>query len=139
MVLLGSPRVYLFVLYAMLIWFGVYTFRRRWVAWGILALSLPVAWLVVRLTQWLAGSQNTMLVMMAAVYELLILMVGVLIALQRREKPARFPCRQCSYDLTGNQSGVCPECGKTVDVSPPAAPPRLAGDPPVMHPSALVR
>ena len=23
-------------------------------------------------------------------------------------------CRQCGYDLTGNQSGVCPECGKAI-------------------------
>lgn len=23
-------------------------------------------------------------------------------------------CQQCDYDLTGNISGVCPECGKTV-------------------------
>lgn len=28
----------------------------------------------------------------------------------------RFPpghCRKCGYDLTGNVSGVCPECGET--------------------------
>ena len=24
-------------------------------------------------------------------------------------------CRYCRYDLTGNQSGVCPECGTTVE------------------------
>jgi len=23
-------------------------------------------------------------------------------------------CTACGYDLTGNTSGVCPECGKTV-------------------------
>ncbi len=23
-------------------------------------------------------------------------------------------CRQCEYDLTGNVSGICPECGKTI-------------------------
>ena len=22
-------------------------------------------------------------------------------------------CRKCSYDLTGNESGVCPECGES--------------------------
>ncbi len=24
-------------------------------------------------------------------------------------------CRQCGYDLTGNVSGVCPECGRNCD------------------------
>ena len=27
----------------------------------------------------------------------------------RRERPGR--CRRCGYDLTGNASGTCPECG----------------------------
>jgi len=30
----------------------------------------------------------------------------------------RFPpghCPSCGYNLTGNQSGVCPECGNAVD------------------------
>ena len=30
---------------------------------------------------------------------------------RRRRKPGR--CRSCGYDLTGNVSGVCPECGAT--------------------------
>ena len=24
-------------------------------------------------------------------------------------------CRKCDYDLTGNESGVCPECGTPVE------------------------
>lgn len=40
-------------------------------------------------------------------------------------------CAQCTYDLTGNTSGVCPECGTPVAVStkaiaPPPAPVRRA-------------
>jgi len=27
-------------------------------------------------------------------------------------------CRQCAYDLTGNVSGVCPECGTSISNSP---------------------
>src|SRR5262249_30991088 len=34
-------------------------------------------------------------------------------ALKDRLLPAGF-CRQCGYDLTGNVSGVCPECGDKV-------------------------
>lgn len=26
-------------------------------------------------------------------------------------------CRSCGYDLTGNESGVCPECGQRVEPS----------------------
>ncbi len=25
-------------------------------------------------------------------------------------------CIMCNYDLTGNESGICPECGSSVDV-----------------------
>jgi uncharacterized membrane protein len=28
--------------------------------------------------------------------------------------PLRPTCKQCGYDLTGNVSGVCPECGKSI-------------------------
>jgi len=30
-------------------------------------------------------------------------------------------CTRCGYDLTGNTSGVCPECGKTVAAKKPAS------------------
>ena len=33
--------------------------------------------------------------------------------LRRERRPAGL-CRKCGYDLTGNVSGVCPECGKGV-------------------------
>ena len=33
----------------------------------------------------------------------------------RRPPPGR--CQQCGYDLTGNVSGVCPECGATIERS----------------------
>ncbi len=35
--------------------------------------------------------------------------------------PVRIPsghCQKCGYDLTGNVSGVCPECGAKVDAPP---------------------
>lgn len=33
-------------------------------------------------------------------------------------------CTQCGYNLTGNTSGICPECGVAVVRSAPANPPR---------------
>ena len=35
---------------------------------------------------------------------------------RRRGKPD-CACTHCSYDLTLNESGVCPECGETVEVA----------------------
>ena len=34
----------------------------------------------------------------------------------RRGKPIHIPgrCRSCGYDLTGNESGVCSECGRPI-------------------------
>lgn len=34
--------------------------------------------------------------------------------LRRRRRARRGWCIKCGYDLTGNESGVCPECGKPV-------------------------
>lgn len=33
-------------------------------------------------------------------------------------------CEQCAYDLTGNISGVCPECGKEICPEQPQSPAR---------------
>ena len=39
----------------------------------------------------------------------------MLIYLERAAKRERLPmCLKCGYDLTGNASGVCPECGKRI-------------------------
>jgi hypothetical protein len=38
----------------------------------------------------------------------------VLLWLERRRVFPRHRCQKCGYDLTGNVSGVCPECGRVV-------------------------
>lgn len=45
--------------------------------------------------------------------------IGALIHLQRRERLRRRLgwCPSCDYDLTGNISGTCPECGTPCKVS----------------------
>jgi uncharacterized paraquat-inducible protein A len=35
---------------------------------------------------------------------------------------ARGQCAECGYDLTGNTSGVCPECGTSCGTSTPRPP-----------------
>ena len=38
--------------------------------------------------------------------------LAVWLVSRRRPQPGR--CAGCNYDLTGNVSGVCPECGRKV-------------------------
>ncbi len=42
----------------------------------------------------------------------LLALAGPTVVLWRRDRPIpRGHCRSCGYNLTGNVSGVCPECG----------------------------
>jgi hypothetical protein len=41
---------------------------------------------------------------------------------RRRIRYARGRCIECGYDLTGNTSGVCSECGRAIAGSPPRIP-----------------
>ena len=40
------------------------------------------------------------------------IVLAIWLAHRRRPRPRR--CDACGYDLTGNESGVCPECGKAI-------------------------
>ena len=42
----------------------------------------------------------------------------ILLVRNRRLRPAAPECKNCSYSLTGNASGVCPECGVTIQQQP---------------------
>ncbi len=55
----------------------------------------------------------------------LALSAAVLIAGLRHGFSPRCPpgaCRVCGYDLTGNTSGICPECGADLDLAPTRPP-----------------
>lgn len=44
-------------------------------------------------------------------------------------------CKHCGYNLTGNVSGICPECGTPIPPTSHIAPPNSsASDPPVQSP-----
>lgn len=51
------------------------------------------------------------------------IMAAPFLLLLKKHEPPPHCCQRCSYDLTGNASGVCPECGtpvteeETADVS----------------------
>src|SRR5262245_7463958 len=44
-----------------------------------------------------------------------VLVVIAVEAHRRARKPKPGTCQACRYDLTGNTSGVCPECGKPTE------------------------
>jgi len=58
-------------------------------------------------------------------YWLLALLTGIYPAIffirsyrrRRAHRQALQPCEQCGYDLQGNESGVCPECGEAAGVT----------------------
>ncbi len=59
----------------------------------------------------------------AAIVWLAAITIGILIAFlgRRADQPLKWAaegkCGQCGYDLTGNVSGVCPECGTKLNKS----------------------
>ena len=55
------------------------------------------------------------------------LVLSTIGAVRRRRRDRRHLCRSCGYDLTGNVSGVCPECGISVAGAPVFEAPRDAG------------
>ncbi len=103
----------LFVIYAAVVWSGAYFLRRRAMGIAIAALSpIPVmlaTWLLLR---WLRETQTApthILIVFPVAYGAVITLGAWGAALTRRHP--RVSCDHCRYDLEGNLSGVCPECG----------------------------
>ena len=53
-------------------------------------------------------------VVIPLIFPLLLIAIPTAFAWWRRRRPRPGHCRSCGYDLTGNVSGVCPECGTHV-------------------------
>jgi hypothetical protein len=52
---------------------------------------------------------------------------GFLVYRGRRFRPPKHnECARCYYDLTGNTSGICPECGTPIPKEPAEKSPRTA-------------
>lgn len=58
-----------------------------------------------------------LLTLLAIIYTLAFLALGSAyrIATERDDFAAALLCRKCGYDLQGNESGICPECGTPVE------------------------
>jgi len=112
--------MFLFVVYALAVWYGAMHWRRRWpgaasVALGILGL-LVVLYFHTRLNDWLGGAINLQVVRGILVpYIALVGSVGVFLAVLPRAHPS-WGCPGCGYDLRGldlEDSTTCPECGRS--------------------------
>ena len=72
------------------------------------------SWCGIVLSQ--AGSDPCISLMIAACWPTPVCLV--LVHKSRYRPPPPF-CPECGYDLTGNESGVCPECGRNACRNPP--------------------
>ncbi|MCA9292679.1 MAG: hypothetical protein KDA20_02565 [Phycisphaerales bacterium] len=115
------------VAYAAFVWIVLYTYRGRWLAILLLLLSLiPPAALT--LTASFAARQGNALPshnffvnnlagmgmifhIFTGSYAAVLFSVGLVIAVQKPVDRSSLQCLSCGYDLAGNETGECPECG----------------------------
>jgi hypothetical protein len=57
---------------------------------------------------------NEWLVIIPCWIPVLFLVLPTVILFYRDRRPSKGQCQACGYDLTGNESGTCPECGTSV-------------------------
>lgn len=109
--------MFLFVVYAVLVWYGALRHRRSWLGFVYVVLGLMgvalVGYFHWQLSRWTNG-RICLPVLQSLLYPYggLVMAVGFFIAWL----PARYTgsqCRACGYDLTGLEADVrqCPECG----------------------------
>lgn len=104
--------------YAFVVWYIAFRYRRRWPAFVAVFASLqPVGILTFATVNHLAvrlDGEEAVIYGFAGAYAALLLSLGLFIAIQPRHVPEH-ACRACDYDLHGNTSGLCPECGLALD------------------------
>lgn len=107
----------LFPLYAAIVWYGCYRFRRQFLGYaafaaGVLGIVL-LLWLDIRLTRWLLNQHPAPgLLMMLSAEGCIVFLIGGYLVMTPRERAA-MPCRRCAYELAGldDHDPRCPECG----------------------------
>lgn len=98
-------------------WFAVKLRGRRLLGWVISGLGIDLAFDVATLALAL-GVGNPVLTVGLLAVALAGFLAPLSIVGRRPSLKARFLannlCRQCGYELTGNTSGICPECGRSI-------------------------
>lgn len=95
--------------------------RAWWLPWPLLAVIICIATIRSYPSYERAIAKNGSLqtyVLFSMNYSLYLTVLGLLVitplAGWNRYRPPAGTCPRCRYDLTGNESGVCPECGEDV-------------------------
>lgn len=114
--------MYFLAIFPAAVWIGAYAFRRSWIAFLIVFAGLAAALAVTRLigmfTTIRPGDGFTFFHLFAYAYCGVVTLVGLMIACQARVRRI-VACHRCGYDLLGNESGVCPECGRLIEAPGP--------------------
>lgn len=114
--------------YAVLVCYLAHRFRRRWVG-VLLTLLTPlpplllcggIAWFDRGTTTandgwWLANNlkgYGVVLHVFTVPYAAVLFAICCVIVCQHRGRKPRVSCPSCHYDLVGNDTGQCPECGR---------------------------
>ena len=83
-----------------------------WLTFLACLLPHPLLWL------WLAQGWDRHLVLSLAAIAVQFAFFGAAGIYQFMHRPRKGRCVQCDYDLTGNVSGRCPECGTPIPGAP---------------------
>lgn len=118
--------MFVFVIYAVMVWYLAARWRRRWAGFaavfGGLMLLLLLAWLHIQIYYWTDGAIGLpVLQILLYPYIMLVFGIGLFTAcLPRAALPGQ--CLFCRYDLSGleSETTICPECGIDLALPPEA-------------------
>jgi hypothetical protein len=91
--------------------------------WKKQRLQTAVKWLLIAVSPiallsgwWWSSSRSLVALVLCAPPACVLVFVGACLVLNRtlKDKQPSGHCQECGYNLTGNVSGVCPECGTEV-------------------------
>lgn len=109
--------MFVFPVYAALVWYACFRWRRQFLGFAALGAGvmgvLLLAMLDVVVTRWLTHQVTKPLFVLLLLAEAgIILPVGAFVVMMPRER-VELPCRACGYELLGLEiaNPTCPECG----------------------------
>ncbi len=126
----------LLAVYAIAVWAGIAWWRRRWPGAVLLFGSQAPIWVFTVVAGFITAEPGAaeqfglvgtlagygrVIYLVSGFYAALIFGIGLMIFVQPRRLLGH-QCPGCGYDLRGNLTGVCPECGLARGGAAPIAP-----------------